>query len=124
MIGRDDSLWGHLTGAPIPPTIPKQPTPPLMIYTVTRLPRRGPRKGETLSRDSQHGRGAALGSVRDADTVAGGASHAVGAGKGMTITRVTGIGRVMVADLEAVMIRARDQYRADRRAAALDRLAG
>jgi hypothetical protein len=42
----------------------------------------------------------------------------------MTITRVTGIGKVMVADLEAVMIRAHDQYRADRRGAALDRLAG
>ena len=95
-----------------------------MIYTVTRLPRRGPRKGETLSRNSQHGRGAAMGSVRDADTVSGGASHAVGAGKGMTITRVTGIGKVMVADLESVMIRARDQYRADRRAAAMDRIAG
>ena len=95
-----------------------------MIYTVTRLPRRGPRKGETLSRNSQHGRGTAIGSVRDADTVTGGSSHAVGAGKGMTITRVTGIGKVMVADLEAVMIRAHDQYRADRRGAALDRLAG
>jgi hypothetical protein len=33
------------------------------------------------------------------------------------------MGRVMVADLEAVMIRARAQYRADRRAAARDRLA-
>jgi hypothetical protein len=31
------------------------------------------------------------------------------------------MGRVMVADLEAVMIRARDQYRSDRRAAALER---
>ena len=95
-----------------------------MIYTVTRLPRRGPRKGETLTRNAQHGRGAAMGSIRDADLPAGGASHAVGSGKGMTITRVTGMGRVMVADLEAVMIRAKNQYRADRRAAALDRIAG
>jgi hypothetical protein len=30
----------------------------------------------------------------------------------------------MVADLEAVMIRARDQYRSDRRAAARDRISG
>jgi hypothetical protein len=95
-----------------------------MIYTVTRLKTQGPRKGETLSRNSQHGRGAAIGSVRGADTVSGGSSHAVGAGKGMTITSVTGIGKVMVADLESVMIRARDQYRADRRAAALDRVSG
>ena len=94
----------------------------MTVYTVTRLPRRGPRKGETLTRNAQHGRGAAMGSVRDADLPAGGASHAVGAGKGMTITRVTGMGRVMVADLEAVMIRAREQHRADRIAAARDRL--
>ena len=95
-----------------------------VTFTVTRLRCQGPRKGETLSRNSQHGRGAAIGSVRGADTVSGGASHAVGAGKGMTITRVTGIGKVMVADLEKVMIRARDQYRADRRADALDRISG
>jgi hypothetical protein len=93
-------------------------------FKVTRLKTQGPRKGETLSRNSQHGHGAAIGSVRGADTVSGGASHAVGAGKGMTITRVTGIGKVMVADLEKVMTRASNQYRADRRAAALDRLAG
>jgi hypothetical protein len=36
---------------------------------------------------------------------------------------VGGIGKVMVADLEAVMTRARDQYRADRIAAARERLA-
>ena len=93
-----------------------------MIYTVTRLKRRGPRKGETLTRNAQHGRGIAIGSVRDGDLPAGGASHAVGAGKGLTITRVTGLGSVMVDDLEAVMTRARDQYRADRRAAARERL--
>ena len=94
----------------------------MTTYTVTRLPRRGPRKGETLSRNAQHGRGVAMGSVRDGDLPAGGASHAVGAGKGLTITRVTGLGAVMVADLEAVTTRARDQYRADRIAAARDRL--
>lgn len=90
-------------------------------FKVTRLKTQGPRKGETLSRNSQHGAGAALGSVRGSDTTA---SHAVGAGKGVTITRVTGIGKVMVSDLESVMTRASNQYRADRRAAALDRLAG
>ena len=93
----------------------------MTTYTLTRLPRRGPRKGETLSRNAQHGRGAALGSVRDADLSAGGASHAVGSGKGLTITRVTGLGREMVSDLDAVRRRAAAQYRADRRAAALDR---
>ena len=93
-------------------------------FKVTRLKTRGPRKGETLSRNSQHGAGIAVGSVRDSDLPAGGASHAVGAGKGMTITRVTGMGKVMVADLEAVMTRARDQHRVDRRAAARDRISG
>jgi len=95
-----------------------------MNFTVTRLPRRGPRKGETLSRNSQHGRGAALGSIRDADLPAGGASHAVGTGKGMTITRVTGLGRQWVGDKDANAARFATQARADRRAAALDRLAG
>jgi hypothetical protein len=95
-----------------------------MIYTVTRLKRRGPRKGETLTRNAQHGRGAALGSMADSDTSAGGASHAVGAGKGLTITRVTGLGRQWVGDKDANAARFAAQARADRRAAARDRLAG
>jgi hypothetical protein len=41
----------------------------------------------------------------------------------MTITRVTGMGRVMVADLETAIRNAKDQHRADRIAAARDRLA-
>lgn len=94
-----------------------------VTYTVTRLPRRGPRKGETLSRNAQHGRGAALGSVRDSDLPAGGSSHAVGAGKGVTITRVTGLGRQWIGDKDANADRAAAQYRNDRRAAALERLA-
>jgi hypothetical protein len=93
-------------------------------FKVTRLPRRGPRKGETMTRNSQHGSGAALGCLGEKDSFSGGASHAVGSGKGLTITRVTGLGRVMVADLEAVMLRAKAQYASDRRAAALDRVAG
>jgi len=92
-----------------------------MQYTVTRLPRRGPRKGETLTRNSQHGRGAALGSVRDVDLPAGGASHAVGTGKGVTITRVTGLGRQWVGDKDANAARAMAQYRNDRIAAARER---
>ena len=94
-----------------------------MTYTITRLPRRGPRKGETLTRNAQHGRGAALGSMADSDTSAGGASHAVGAGKGLTITRVTGLGRQWVGDKDANAARFAAQARADRRAAARERLA-
>jgi len=91
-----------------------------MTVTITRLRRQGPRKGETLSRNSQHGRGAAVGAVRGGDSAA--ASHAVGAGKGLTITRVTGLGRQMVSDLDGAIARAKQQHRADRIAAARDRL--
>jgi len=90
--------------------------------TVKRLRTRGPRKGETMQRNSQHGRGVAMGSVRGADRQT--ASHAVGGGKGATITRQVGIGSAMVRDLDGVKRRAASQYAADRRAAARDRLMG
>ena len=92
--------------------------------TIKRLPTRKMRKGEGMSRNAQHGRGAALGSMGDNDICAGGASHAVGAGKGLTITRQVGIGAQMVSDLDGVRRRASAQYAADRRAAARDRLMG
>ena len=88
--------------------------------TVTRLRTRGPRKGETMQRNSQHGRGAAMGSVQSNDRQT--ASHAVGAGKGGTITRVTGLGSQWVGDKDANAAAAAAQYAADRRAAARDRL--
>jgi hypothetical protein len=93
----------------------------IMEFTVTRLKRRGPRKGETMQRNSQHGRGQAIGSVSGSDSQ--NASHAVGGGKGLTITRQVGIGSRMVKDLEGTVKRAKEQYRADRIAAARDRLA-
>ena len=93
-----------------------------VTFTVTRLRCQGPRKGETLSRNSQHGRGMALGSISDADLPAGGASHAVGTGKGLTITRVTGLGRQWVGDNDATAKRFDAQAKADRIAAARDRL--
>ena len=92
-----------------------------MQFKVTRLKRRGPRKGETMQRNSQHGNGQAMGSVSGNDRQT--ASHAVGTGKGLTITRQVGIGSQMVEDLESVKRRAKAQYRADRIAAARDRLA-
>ena len=92
-----------------------------MQFTVTRLKRRGPRKGETMQRNSQHGRGQAVGNVIGGDSQT--ASHAVGGGKGLTITRQVGIGSRMVTDLEGTVQRAKAQYRADRIAAARDRLA-
>ena len=95
-----------------------------MTVTITRLRRQGPRKGETLSRNSQHGRGMALGSISDTDIPAGGSSHAVGAGKGLTITRVTGLGRQWVGDKDSNAKRFAAQAKADRIAAARDRRAG
>lgn len=92
-----------------------------MEFKVTRLKTRGPRKGETMQRNSQHGRGAAVGVVNGSDQQT--ASYAVGGGKGLTITRQVGIGSTMVADLEGTVKRAKAQYRADRIAAARDRLA-
>ena len=88
--------------------------------TIKRLRTRGPRKGETMQRNSQHGRGVAMGSVQGGDRQT--ASHAVGGGKGQTITRQVGIGAAMVRDLDSVKRRAAATYAADRRAAARERL--
>ena len=93
-----------------------------MQYTLTRLKQRGPRKGETMQRNSQHGRGYAVGSVCGSDSQS--ASHAVGSGKGLTITTVTGMGRQWTGDKNANARRFAAQVKADRKAAALDRLAG
>ena len=87
---------------------------------IKRLPTRKMRKGEGMTRNSQHGAGYAMGSVKGGDRQT--ASHAVGGGKGATITRQVGIGAQMVSDLDGVRRRAADQYAADRRAAARDRL--
>ena len=84
-------------------------------YKVKTLKTRGPRKGETLSRNSQLNRGGAVGSI-DSNDSTGGVSSAVGGGKGQTITRVTGMGREMVSDLGKVQRKYRAQAKADRRA--------
>jgi len=87
---------------------------------IKRLPTRKMRKGEGMTRNSQHGAGYAMGSVKGGDRQT--ASHAVGGGKGATITRQVGIGAQMVKNLDQVKRNAADQYAADRRAAARERL--
>ena len=87
--------------------------------SVKVLKTRGPRKGETMQRNSQHGRGYALGNIGTGDCQL--ASHAVGGGKGQTITKVTGLGKEMVSNLSEVRRRYAAQIKADRKAAALDR---
>ena len=90
--------------------------------TIKRLKTRKMRKGEGMTRNSQHGAGRAMGSVNGKDRQT--ASHAVGGGKGATITRQVGIGSRMVKNLDEVKRNAAATYAADRRAAAKDRLMG
>ena len=85
-----------------------------MKYTFTKLKRRNPRKNELWSRSGALNTGGAVGSISGDDSRSGD-SAAVGGGKGQTITRVTGIGKKMVRDLDAVKKKARLQYIQDRR---------
>ncbi len=91
-----------------------------MQFTVKKLPTRGPRKGELWQRQSQHGSGFAVGNVKESDRTTG--DTCAGMGKGVTLTKVGGIGKSMVSDLSATIKRANLQYKADRRSAALERL--
>jgi len=101
-----------------------------MTFTITRLPRRGPRKGETWIRSSQsHGTSAGVQTVRAGDgdhtLTSRGRSQGSGdrcAGSGLTLNAVGGIGKVMVQDLDAAIAAAKAQHRIDRIAAARDRL--
>ena len=89
--------------------------------TVKTLPSRGPRKGETWSK-SPAGMvaGRALGSARAGDTTT--AATIAGGGREQTMTKVCGIGKEMVRDLDSVKRRASSTYAADRRAAARERM--
>ena len=77
----------------------------------------------------------AIGSTRSTDTNTKGATLRASSGGGMTFTKARGLGASMVEDLDGVttakanvlvnvvMAKAKAQYRADRIAAARDRLA-
>jgi len=65
----------------------------------------------------------AIGTARSTDTNVKGQALRVSSGSGMTFTKARGLGASMVADLEGTVKRAKAQYRADRIAAARDRLA-
>ena len=85
-----------------------------MKFTVTKLRIRHPRKGELWSKNSVGmTKGIAKGTVRSSDS----STHAftAGGGREQTFTKVCGIGKVMVRDLEAVKKRARLQYIQDRK---------
>ena len=87
--------------------------------SIRRLPTRKMRKGEGMSRDQQHGRGAARGNLGGLDSISG-AGQAVGSG--FHCRPITSLGGRPVADLDAVVSRAKAQYRNDRIAAARERL--
>ena len=86
-----------------------------MKYTVTKLRTRHPRKGELWGKNSVGmTKGIAKGTVRSSDS----STHAftAGGGREQTFTKVCGIGKEMVHNLEKVKENARKQYLADRRA--------
>lgn len=65
-----------------------------------------------------------LGNGADSVRASMAVGSANGSGRGMTLTRVTGLGRQWVGDKDANAARYAAQARADRIAAARDRLAG
>ena len=89
--------------------------------TVKKLKTRGPRKGETLSRNASLNKGGAIGSVDSKDST-GSVTSAVGGGKGQTITKVTGLGSKMVSNLSKVQKNYQSTIQADRKAAAQERM--
>ena len=85
-----------------------------MKFKVTKLKIRNPRKGELWGKNSVGmTKGVAKGSVRISDS----STHAftAGGGREQTFTKVCGIGKEMVRNLDKVKAQARDQYLADRR---------
>lgn len=65
----------------------------------------------------------AIGTVRSTDSNGKGQALRCSSGGGMTFTRARGLGASMVDDLDAAIRTAKAQHRADRIAAARDRLA-
>ena len=64
----------------------------------------------------------AIGTVRSSDSNVKGQSIRVSSGRGSTMTPARGLGASMVEDLPAAIAAAKAQHRADRIAAARDRL--
>ena len=78
------------------------------------------RQGEGMSRDQQHGKGAAKGNLGGLDSISG-AGQAVGSG--MHCRPINSMGGSMVRNLGQVQSNYEKQIRADRKAAAQDRIA-
>ena len=78
------------------------------------------RQGEGLSRDQQHGKGTAKGNLGGLDSISG-AGQAVGSG--FHCRPINSMGGSMVRNLGQVQSNYEKQIRADRKAAAQDRIA-
>ncbi len=87
--------------------------------TIKVLPTRKMRKGEGLSRDQQHGRGAAKGNLGGLDEISGD-GRAVGSG--FHCRPINSLGRGYNGNKDAVRTNANLQYLNDRKAAAKERL--
>jgi hypothetical protein len=66
----------------------------------------------------------AIGTVRSSDLNVKGQAIRVSSGRGSTMTPARGLGAVMIKDLDGAIARAKAQHRADRIAAARDRVGG
>ena len=89
--------------------------------TIKKLRTRGPRKGETWTKlPSGMVQGRALGNVKPGDSTT--KATTTGGGREQTMTPVCGIGKEMVKNLGRVQSNYEAQVRADRKAAAQDRI--
>ena len=93
-------------------------------YSVKRLKRRGPRKGETWNKDCSSGRPALGSHDTSKGSYVGKGDIAIGAGRMGTLNPVKSLGRAWSGDKDANAAAAARQHRADRIAAARDRLMG
>ena len=85
-------------------------------FVTKQLKQRGPRKGELMTRQSQHGSGRALNHAGQAVSGSATGASAVGSGGSMNLNAVGGLGKEMVRDLGKVQSRYARQAKADRRA--------
>ena len=112
---------------PLPQTLynthSNQPQPMTVTYTVTRLKTRGPRKGELWFRDGSSGRSALGTHDTGKGSFVSGTDIAIGAGRMGTLNPVQSLGRQWVGDKTANAARFAGQAKADRIAAARERLA-
>ena len=93
-----------------------------VTFTVKKLKRRGPRKGETWSKDSSSGKPGLGSHDVTKGSYVGAGDIAIRAGRMGTLNPVQSLGRQYSGDKDAVAANAKRQHLQDRRDAARDRL--